>query len=63
MPNGSYVTVEWPINFGGRNDWTLDGAVDELYATALAIQDKFYFLSHTWDHPCTLDNTTIGIFI
>ena len=54
LPSGSYVTVEWPVNFGGvNNSYYLKGApVDDLYNKAREIIDKFYYLSHTWDHPC-----------
>lgn len=60
LPAGSHITVEWPTNFGGVNDWSLEGAADELYAKAIELKDKFLYLSHTWDHPCTLD--TVGTY-
>lgn len=56
LPEGSYLTVEWPTNFGGKDDYCPDCNPDELYAKALELQDKFYYLSHTWDHPCNLDD-------
>lgn len=48
------MTVEWPTNFGGvNNSYYLKGApVDDLYNKAVELIDKFYYLSHTWDHPC-----------
>jgi hypothetical protein len=54
LPAGSYVTVEWPTNFGGVNSsYYLKGAPhDDLYDKAIELIDKFYYLSHTWDHPC-----------
>jgi hypothetical protein len=56
LPTGSYLTVEWPTNFGGVNDYTPKGQTDDLYNKAVELKDKFYFLSHTWDHPCTLES-------
>eukprot|EP00026_Physarum_polycephalum_P002197 Phypoly_transcript_02202.p1 GENE.Phypoly_transcript_02202~~Phypoly_transcript_02202.p1 ORF type:complete len:872 (+),score=170.46 Phypoly_transcript_02202:200-2815(+) len=57
LPKGSYVTVEWPTNFGGINNlYYTRGEEDYLHDKALEIIDKFYYLSHTWDHPCTIDN-------
>lgn len=29
-----------------------------MLSKAIALQNKFYFLSHTWDHPCDLDTAT-----
>jgi hypothetical protein len=56
LPAGSYVTVEWPTNFGGINNSYYDrDETDYLYFKALELMDKFYYLSHTWDHPCTFD--------
>jgi len=60
LPSGSHVTVEWPTNGGGVNVYV---DPDELYFKALEIQDNFYFLSHTWDHPCTLDTATYAFMV
>lgn len=48
------MTVEWPTNFGGVNNsyYLKNAPVDDLYNKALQLIDKFYYLSHTWDHPC-----------
>lgn len=47
------MKLEWPVNGGGVN--TYDDP-DELYAKAQTLIDSFFYLSHTWDHPCDLDN-------
>jgi hypothetical protein len=61
LPTGSYVTVEWPTNFGGINStYYTRNQHDYLYDKAVELIDKFYYLSHTWDHPCTLDNLTVA---
>ncbi len=62
LPAGSYLTVEWPTNFGGINDYYTAGQTDFLWLKALALIDKFYYLSHTYDHPCTFDNITVGTY-
>ncbi len=54
--------MEWPTNFGGINDYYTAGQTDYLWLKALQIIDKFYYLSHTYDHPCTFDNTTLGTY-
>lgn len=55
-PAGSYVTVEWPVNFGGVNSqYYTRGEHDYLYDKAVELMDKFYYLSHTFNHPCTFD--------
>eukprot|EP00026_Physarum_polycephalum_P003031 Phypoly_transcript_03040.p1 GENE.Phypoly_transcript_03040~~Phypoly_transcript_03040.p1 ORF type:complete len:833 (+),score=110.97 Phypoly_transcript_03040:44-2542(+) len=52
LPEGSHVTVEWPFN-GAGTTWYI--SPDTLFSKAKALQNKFWFLSHTWDHPCDLD--------
>lgn len=49
------MTAEWPFNGYGVNNY---GTPDALFSTAIALQNKFYFVTHTWDHPCTLDTAS-----
>jgi len=55
LPAGSYITVEWPFN-GAGTEWYI--TPDTLFEKAIQLQDKFWFLSHTWDHPCNLDTAS-----
>eukprot|EP00026_Physarum_polycephalum_P002586 Phypoly_transcript_02593.p1 GENE.Phypoly_transcript_02593~~Phypoly_transcript_02593.p1 ORF type:complete len:829 (+),score=203.62 Phypoly_transcript_02593:53-2539(+) len=55
LPSGSYVTIEWPFNGAGT---TWYAQPDPLFAKAKALQNHFYFVSHTWDHPCDFDTAT-----
>eukprot|EP00026_Physarum_polycephalum_P003801 Phypoly_transcript_03816.p1 GENE.Phypoly_transcript_03816~~Phypoly_transcript_03816.p1 ORF type:complete len:562 (+),score=101.00 Phypoly_transcript_03816:548-2233(+) len=55
LPPYSNVTVEWPFNGAGVAE-AGGPTQDELYKTAQELQGEFFFLSHTFRHPCTLDS-------
>jgi len=57
LPAGSNVTVEFPYNGLGVAD---NGGYtkDKLFMKAQELQQEFFFLSHTYSHPCTLDYAT-----
>lgn len=55
LPAGSHVTIEWPFNGAGT---TWYAQPDPLFAKAISLQNSFYFVTHTWDHPCTFDSAT-----
>jgi hypothetical protein len=49
------------VNFGGvNNSYYTRGEHDYLYDKVVALMDKFYYLSHTWDHPCTFDTLSVA---
>ena len=52
LPAGSHVSIEWPFNGAGT---TWYEQPDSLFAKAIELQNSFYFVSHTWDHPCSFD--------